>query len=184
MLYSTKSGSPWLRAKNSSAQKLHDDIRGLVDVRDLELLHLPCEHAPQITFTLSFLARQWSSWRCVWGRYHVGIMRPGLRREGIMLCFSRSQYMLVFMVPSMNCSSPAALMQPQTMALPPSCLTVGKTHLSFYSSPGCRHTPLDTIWTKYIYLGPIRPQNMVPVIHVLSLLVFSKLFAGFLVHHL
>ncbi len=88
------------------------------------------------------LARQWSSWRCVWGRYHVGIMRPGLRREGIMLCFSRSQYMLVFMVPSMNCSSPAALMQPQTMALPPSCLTVGKTHLSFYSSPGCRHTHL------------------------------------------
>ncbi len=36
--------------------------------------------------------------------------------EGIMLCFSMSQYMLAFMVPSMNCSSPvpAALMQPQT----------------------------------------------------------------------
>ncbi len=30
----------------------------------------------------------------------------------------------------------------------------------------------------------IRPQDMVPVIHVLSLLVFIKLFAGFLVHHL
>ncbi len=87
------------------------------------------------------LARQWSSWRCVWGRYHVGIMRPGLRREGIMLCFSRSQYMLAFMVPSMNCSS-AALMQPQTTTLSPPCLTVGKTHLSFYSSPGCRHTRL------------------------------------------
>ncbi len=60
------------------------------------------------------------------------------------LCFSMSQYMLAFMVPSMNCSSPvpAALMQPQTMTLPPPCLTVGKTHLSLYSSPGCRHTRL------------------------------------------
>ncbi len=37
---------------------------------------------------------------------------------------------------------PAALMQPQTMTLPPSCLTVGKTHLSLYSSPGCCHTCL------------------------------------------
>ncbi len=37
-----------------------------------------------------------------------------------MLCFSMSQYMLAFMVPSMNCSSsvPAALMQPQAMTLP------------------------------------------------------------------
>ncbi len=28
------------------------------------------------------------------------------------------------------------------MTLPPPCLTVGKTHLSLYSSPGCRHTRL------------------------------------------
>ncbi len=71
-------------------------------------------------------------------------LRPSLRREGIMLCFSMSQYILAFMVPSMNCSSPvpAALMQPQTMTLPPPCLIVGKTHLSLYSSPGCRHTRL------------------------------------------
>ncbi len=33
---------------------------------------------------------------------------PSLRREGIMLRFSMSQYMLAFMVPSMNCSSPSA----------------------------------------------------------------------------
>ncbi len=61
-----------------------------------------------------------------------------------MLCFSMSQYMLAFVVPSMNCSSPvpAALMQPQTMTLPPPFLTVGKTHLSLYSSPGCHHTRL------------------------------------------
>ena len=83
-----------------------------------------------ITFTLS-LARQWSSWRCVLGRYNVGILLCGPVSKGIMLCFSMSQHMLAFMVPSMNCSSPvpAALMHPQTMAPPPPCLTVGKTHL-------------------------------------------------------
>ncbi len=60
------------------------------------------------------------------------------------LCFSMSQFMLAFMVPSMNYSTPvpAALMQPQTMTLPPPCLTVGNTHLSLYSSLGCRHTSL------------------------------------------
>ncbi len=132
---------------------LHDDITELVDVRDLALLHLPFEDAPQmlnrvyvwrhawpvITFTLSILEvclGSLSFWNTA--------LRPSLRREGIMLCFSMSQYMLAFMVPSMNCSSPvpAALMQPQTMTLPPPCLTVGKTHLSLYSSPGCRHTRL------------------------------------------
>ncbi len=95
-----------------------------------------------------------------------------------MLCFSMSQYILAFMVPSMNCSSPvpAALMQPQTMTLPPPCLTVGKTHLSLNSSSGCRHT----------LLTPSEPNKfiLVPVIHVLSLLVFSKLFVDFFVHHL
>ncbi len=30
------------------------------------------------------------------------------------------------------------------MKLPPPCLTLGKTHLSLYSSPGCRHTRLTT----------------------------------------
>ncbi len=84
------------------------------------------------------LARQWSL------SYWNTALRPSLRREGIMLCFSMSQYMLAFMVPSMNCSSPvpAALMQPQTMTPPPPCLTVGKSHLSLYSSPDCRYTHL------------------------------------------
>ncbi len=80
----------------------------------------------------------------------------------------------------MNCSSPvpAALMQPQTMTLSPPCLTVGKTHLSLYSSPGCRYTRLTPSEPNKFELGLIRPQDIVPVIHVLSLLVFSKLFAG------
>ncbi len=130
---------------------LHDDITELVDVRDLALLHLPFEDVPQITFTLSFFSKavivlevclgSLSCWNTpLW---------PSLRREGIMLCFSMSQYMLAFMVPSMNCSSPVptALMQPQTMTLPPPCLTVGKTQSlykeeSLYSSPDCHHTRL------------------------------------------
>ncbi len=130
---------------------LHDDITELVDVRDLALIHLPFEdaiqmlnrvyvwrHASPSPLPSASLARQWSlsCWNTA--------LRPSLRREGIMLCFSMSQHMLAFMVPSMNCSSPvpAALMQPPTMTLSPPCLTVGKTHLLLYSSPGYRHTRL------------------------------------------
>ncbi len=130
---------------------LHDDIMTeLVDVRDLALLHLPFEMphrcsiglrsgdmlGQSITFTLSFFSKA-----VVVLEVCLGFLSCW---EGIKLCFSMSQYMLAFMVPSMNCSSPvpAALMQPQTMTPPPPCLTVGKTHLSLYSSPGCRHTRL------------------------------------------
>ncbi len=62
--------------------------------------------------------------------------------EGITFCFRMSQYMLESMFPSMNRSSPvpAVVMQPQTMMLPPPCLTVGKAQFSWYSSPGRRHT--------------------------------------------
>ncbi len=128
---------------------LHGDIIELVDVRDLALLHHPFEDAPQITFTLSFFSKavvalevcleSLSCWNTA--------LRPSLQREGIMLCFSMSQYMLAIMVPSINCSSPwvlAALMQPQT--LPPTCLTVGKTHLSLFSSPVLGDNALQVMW--------------------------------------
>ena len=71
----------------------------------------------------------------------------------IMLCFSMSQYMLAFMVPSMNCSSPvlAALMQPQTMTLPgrltPSepnmFILVSSDHRTWFqwSKESCDHKP-------------------------------------------
>ncbi len=123
---------------------LHDDITELVDARDLALL-LPFEDAPEITFTLSFFTKAGVVLEvCLGSLCWNTALRPSLWREGIMLCFSVSQYILAFMVPSMNCSSPvpAALIQPQTMTLPPPCLTVGKTHLSLCSSPGCRHTSL------------------------------------------
>ncbi len=74
---------------------------------------------------------------------------------------------------------PAVVMQPQTTMLPPPCLTVGKAQFSWYSSPGRRPHMLDTIWAKQVYLRLIRPQGMVPVIHALGQVVFSKLFAGF-----
>ncbi len=62
-------------------------------------------------------------------------------------------------------------------------LTVGKVQFSWYSSPGHRHT----CWTpseSNKALRLIRPQGMVPVIHVLGQVVFSKLFAGFFVSQL
>ncbi len=75
---------------------------------------------PSITFTLNFFSK------AVVVVMLDTALGPSLWREGIMLRFRMSQYMLEFMVSSMNCSSPvpAALMQPQTMTLPPLCLTV------------------------------------------------------------
>ncbi len=94
-----------------------------LDVRDLMLLHLPFEDAPQITFTISFFSKAVVVLEVCLGSLSCwnNALGPSLRREGIMLCLSMSQFMLAFMVPSINCSSPvpAALMQPQTMTLPP-----------------------------------------------------------------
>ncbi len=122
---------------------LHDDITELVDVGDLALLHLPFKDALQITFTLSSFIKAVVVLEVCLGSLSCWntALRPSLRREGIMLCFSMSQYMLAFIVPSMNCSSPvpATIMQLQTMTLSPPCLTVGKTHLSLYSLPGHFH---------------------------------------------
>ncbi len=98
------------------------------------------------------LARQWSFWRRVWGRYHVGILPCGhsLWREGIMLCFSMSQYMLAFMVPSMNCSSavPASTHAAPDHDTPTTMLDCRQDTLVFVLSPGCPPHTLDTIWTK------------------------------------
>ncbi len=122
---------------------LHDNIMEMVDDRDLALFHLPFEDAPEITFTLSFFTKAGVVLEvCLGSLCWNTALRPSLWREGIMLCFSVSQYILAFMVPSMNCSSPVPAALIQTMTLPPPCLTVGKTHLSLYSSPGCRHTRL------------------------------------------
>ncbi len=43
---------------------------------------------------------------------------------------------------------------------------------------------LDIIWVKQGFLRLIRPPDMVPVIHALGQVVFSKLFAGFILSQL
>ncbi len=73
-----------------------------------------------IPFTLSFFSKAVVVLEvCLGSLCWNTDLRPSLRLEGILLCFIMSQYMLAFMVPSMNCSSPvpAALMQPQTMII-------------------------------------------------------------------
>ena len=99
-----------------------------------------------ITFTLSLFSKAVVVLEVCLGSLSCRntALRPSFWREGIMLCCSISQFMLDFMFPSMKCNSPApaALMQPQTMTFRPPYLAVGMTHLSFYSSPGRRHTCL------------------------------------------
>ncbi len=69
---------------------LHDDITDLVDVRDLALLHLLFEDAPQITFTLSFFSKAVVILEMCLGLLSCWntALWPSLRREGIMLCFN------------------------------------------------------------------------------------------------
>ncbi len=119
--------------------------------------------ASQVSTGVLFLLSCWNT-----------ALRPSLRREGIMLCFSMSQYMLVFMVPSMNCSSPVpAAHAASDHDTPTTMLDCMQDTLLFVILTWLPPHTLDTIWTKYVYLGLIRPQDMVPEIHVLSLLVFS-----------
>ncbi len=150
-----------------------------------------------ITFTFTFSSKAVVILSV--GVFGVVMLENSFWREGIIICFRMSQYMLESMFPSMNRSSPvpAVLMQPKhftvfciyithccilmyalncfylmfclllyvicleqhcstlpetnfssgtnkvyqkTMMLPPPCLTVGKVHFSWYSSPGHRHT--------------------------------------------
>ncbi len=83
-------------------------------------------------------ARQLSSWRCVWSGYvgkqflkggHHLLLQNVTGHVGIHVSLNEPQLPV-----------PAVVMQPQTMMLPPPCLTVGKAQFSWYSSPGRRHT--------------------------------------------
>ncbi len=123
-----------------------DDITELVDVRDFVLLHLPFEDAPHITLPSASLARALVVLEVCLGVIMLEYFPCGQSpREGnhasASVCHSTCWHSWF---PSMNCSSPvpAALMQLQTMRLPPPYLTVSKTHLSLYSSPGSCHTCL------------------------------------------
>ncbi len=93
------------------------------------------------SFTFSFISKAAVILLCVWGGYYVGKLQFGTVSEG-RASSSASECHSTCWIPSMNHSSPvpAVLMQPQTMMLPPPCLTVGKAQFSWYSSPGRRHT--------------------------------------------
>ncbi len=123
----TISRSWWmLETLRSSTFRLRMPHRCSIGFRSGDML------GQSITITLSFFSKAVVVLEVCLGSLSClnSALRPSLRREGIILCYSMSQYMSV------------ALMQPQTMTLPPPCLTVGKTHVSLYSSPGCHHTRL------------------------------------------
>ncbi len=94
--------------------------------------------------------------------------RPRARSDGSIFSFSIEQYICEFMMPSMKCSSPtpAALMQPHIMTLPPPCFTVGTMHFSLYSSPFATSYSFEAISSKNIYLGLITPEYRVPVVFI------------------
>ncbi len=61
---------------------LHDDITELVILETMRssTFHLRIPH--RLPLPSTSLARQWLSWRCVWDRYHVGIVPCGPVSEG------------------------------------------------------------------------------------------------------
>ncbi len=63
---------------------LHGDITELMDVRDLATFCLKMPH--RLHLPSASLAKHWSSWRSVWGRYHVGILPCGPVSEGRGSC--------------------------------------------------------------------------------------------------
>ncbi len=118
------------------------------------LLHLPLEDAPHVLNRVQV-------WRHTWPLHHLHLhlQQQGSCHLGGMFwggCYVVKQFLkgghhlllqnvtvhVGSIFSSMNRSSPvpAAVMQSQTMMLPPPCLTVGKAQFSWYSSPGRRHT--------------------------------------------
>ncbi|MEQ2306789.1 hypothetical protein AMECASPLE_011864 [Ameca splendens] len=119
----------------------------LVDVRDLHILFEDAPHVLKMVYVWRhawpFQSRypqflyQGTGWRCVWGHYHFGMLSCNPVSEGRVLWSSSvfSQYMLAFMIPSMNCSLPNHK-NPTTM------LDCRKDTLVLCSSPGCCYTHL------------------------------------------
>ena len=83
-----------------------------------------------ITFTLDFIRKAVDVLEvCLWllSCWNTAL-QPSYWRQGIMLCFSMSQYMLTFMAPLISCSSPVSAAIILLTWLPP--------HMH------------DTVWTK------------------------------------
>ncbi len=130
----------------------------LVDVRDLTLLHLPFEDAHRcsigfrsgdmlgqsITFNLSFYSKAVIVLEVCLGSLSCWntALRPSLQREGIMLCFSMSQYMLAFMVPSMKLPIASSTHAAPDHETPTTMLDCRQDTLIFVLLTWLRHTPL------------------------------------------
>ncbi len=121
---------------------LHDDITGWWMLETLR----SSTFRLRITFTLSFFSKAVVILEVVFGGRYVGntALRPVSEGRGscsASVCHSTCCHSWF---PQMNCRLPSA---DSTHAAPDhdtptTMLDVGKTHLSLYSSSGCRHTRL------------------------------------------
>ncbi len=97
------------------------------------------------------LARQWLSWRCVWGCYHVGILPCGPVSEGRGSCsasvchstFYHSWFPQLTVAP--QCRQPSCSPRHDT---PTTMLDCGQDTLVFVLLTWLPPHTLDTIWTK------------------------------------
>ncbi len=122
-------------------------------------------------------ARQLSSWWCVWGGYvgkqflkggHHLLLQNVRVHVGIHVSLNETH------LPSTSSSHAVAAPDHDATTTMLDCrqgtiflvlLTRASPHL------------LDTIWVKQVCLRLIRPQDMVPVIHALGQVIFSKLLS-------
>ncbi len=144
--------------------------------------------------TMPHMCSTWFRSGDIFGQ-QVHILESSFWREGIIFCFRMSQYMLESMYPLMNHSSPVPAMFPLMNHSSPvqqySCSPrpwCYHHHAWLKARHNCLGTPHQGVNThagvKQVDLRLIRPQDMVPVIHALGKVVFSKLFAGFFVSQL
>ncbi len=174
---------------------LHNDITELLDVRHMVLLHLPLEDAPHVLNRVQV-------WRHTWSLHHLHLHQQGSCHLGgafgvVMLenQFLKGGHHLLLQNVTVHVGIHVSLNEPQLPST--SSSDAAPDHDATTTMLDCRQgtiflvlltrsSPhmLDTIWVKQVYLGLIRPQDMVPVIHALGQVVFSKLFAGFFVSQL
>ena len=130
------------------------------------------------------LARQWSSWRCVWGSlscWNTALPPNYQRGDHALLQYFRVHVGIHGSLNELSHPSASSTHAAPDHDTPTTMLDCRQDTLVFLFLTWLLPHTLDAIWTKQVGLGLIRPQDMAPVIHVHSLLVFSKLFAGFLV---
>ncbi len=123
-------------------------------------------------------ARQLSSRRCVWGGCYVGkqFLKGGhhLLLQNVTVHVGIHVSLNELQLRSTSSSHAAPDHDATTTMLDCRQSTIFLVLLT-RASP---HV-LDTIWVNQVYLRLVRLQDMVPIIHALDQVVFSKLFAGF-----